>query len=117
MTTIYGIKNCSTMTKAFDKLTSLGIEYNFFDYKKQTLDKVTLAKWVECAGMDKILNTKGTTWRNLTEEEKTQAKQDANFAIELMIAKPSMIKRPVVVSDKKLLVGFNEAEFEQLSMK
>lgn len=117
MTTIYGIKNCSTMKKAFDKLTSLGIEYDFFDYKKQALDKATLEHWVKRGGMDKILNTKGTTWRNLTEEEKTQAKQHANFAIALMIAKPSMIKRPVVVSDEQLLVGFNEAEFEQLAVK
>ena len=105
------------MKKAFDKLMALGIEYEFFDYKKQPLDEATLSGWVERAGMDKILNTKGTTWRNLSDEQKKQAKQDNDFAIKLMTNQPSMIKRPIVVSKDELLVGFNEAEFEQLAKK
>lgn len=109
MATIYGIKNCSTMKKACDKLTALGVDYQFFDYKKQALDKATLASWVQQAGMDKVLNTKGTTWRKLSDEQKAQAQQDANVAIALMIQQPSMIKRPIVVARGQLIIGFDEA--------
>ena len=112
--TIYGIKNCSTMKKAFDKLTMLGLEYEFFDYKKQAIDKTTLAHWGETVGIDKIMNTKGTTYRNLSDTQKAQIKQDVHAALDMMIAKPSMIKRPIVVSDNELIIGFDETAFEKL---
>lgn len=112
--TIYGIKNCSTMKKAFDKLTALGLEYEFFDYKKQAIDKPTLANWVETVGIDKIMNTKGTTYRKLSDAQKTQIKQDVDAALAMMIAQPSMIKRPIVVSDNELIIGFDEIAFEKL---
>ncbi|MFW2176366.1 MULTISPECIES: Spx/MgsR family RNA polymerase-binding regulatory protein [unclassified Moraxella] len=113
---IYGIKNCSTMKKAFDKLTALGLDYEFFDYKKQAIDHATLSDWVETVGIDKIMNSKGTTFRNLTDEQKTQAKADTDFAITLMTEKPSIIKRPVVVTQTgDIIVGFDEQAFEQLS--
>lgn len=112
--TIYGIKNCSTMKKAFDKLTALDLEYEFFDYKKQAINKPTLAHWVKRAGIDKVLNTKGTTYRNLSDAQKSQIKQDVDAALDLMIVKPSMIKRPIVVSDNELIIGFDETAFEKL---
>lgn len=111
---IYGIKNCSTMKKAFDKLTALGLEYEFFDYKKQAIDKTTLANWVKQAGIDKVLNTKGTTYRNLSDAQKNQMKQDVDAALDMMIAQPSMIKRPIVISDNELIIGFDEIAFEKL---
>ena len=111
---IYGIKNCSTMKKAFDKLTMLGLEYEFFDYKKQAIDKTTLADWVKRAGMDKVLNTKGTTYRKLSDAQKAQIKQNVDAALDMMVAKPSMIKRPIVVSDNELIIGFDETAFEKL---
>ena len=114
--TIYGIKNCSTMKKAFDKLTMLGLEYEFFDYKKQAIDKTTLADWVKRAGIDKVLNTKGTTYRKLSDAQKAQIKQDVDAALDLMVAEPSMIKRPIVVSDNELIIGFDETAFEKLGM-
>ena len=114
--TIYGIKNCSTMKKAFDKLTMLGLEYEFFDYKKQAINKPTLAHWVKRAGIDKVLNTKGTTYRNLSDAQKSQMIQDVDAALDLMIVKPSMIKRPIVVSDNELIIGFDETAFEKLGM-
>ena len=113
--TIYGIKNCSTMKKAFDKLTALGLEYEFFDYKKQAIDKTTLANWVKRAGIDKVLNTKGTTYRNLSDAQKAQIKQDVDAALDMMVAKPSMIKRPIVVSNNELIIGFDETAFEKLA--
>ena len=112
--TIYGIKNCSTMKKAFDKLTALGLEYEFFDYKKQAIGKPILAHWVKRAGIDKVLNTKGTTYRNLSDAQKAQMNQDVDAALDMMIAQPSMIKRPIVVSDNELIIGFDEAAFEKL---
>ncbi len=114
--TIYGIKNCSTMKKAFDKLTALGLEYEFFDYKKQAIDKPTLANWVETVGIDKIMNTKGTTYRKLRDAQKAQMNQDMDAALDMMIAQPSMIKRPIVISDNELIIGFDEAAFEKLGM-
>ena len=114
--TIYGIKNCSTMKKAFDKLTALGLEYEFFDYKKQAIDKPTLANWVETVGIDKIMNSKGTTYRKLSDAQKAQMNQDVDAALDMMVAQPSMIKRPIVVSDNELIIGFDETAFEKLGM-
>lgn len=114
--TIYGIKNCSTMKKAFDKLTALGLEYEFFDYKKQAINKPILAHWVRQAGINKVLNTKGTTYRKLSDAQKAQMNQDVDGALDMMIAQPSMIKRPIVVSDNELIIGFDETAFERLGM-
>lgn len=113
MITIYGIKNCSTMKKAFEKLDNLGLAYTFFDYKKQTIDIATLQNWVNQAGIDKVLNKKGTTWRKLSENDKQQA-ENLDFALQLLQQNPSMIKRPIVVRDKALLVGFDEKAFDSL---
>lgn len=103
------------MKKAFSKLDDLGVAYEFFDYKKQSLDTATLQNWVEKAGLDKILNKKGTTWRKISDDDKQKTETDSNFAIDLMLANPSMIKRPVVIQGVRLLVGFDESEFDKLS--
>ena len=118
--TIYGIKSCSTMKKAFTKLDELGVNYNFHDYKKQGIDKDSVQRWVNELGIDKVLNKRGTTWRKLTDEQKQAAEDNVNNAIDLLIENTSMIKRPIVegqLADKNngqpiLLCGFNEAEFE-----
>ena len=118
--TIYGIKSCSTMKKAFTKLDELGVNYNFHDYKKQGIDKDNVQRWVDELGIDKILNKRGTTWRKLTDEQKQAADANIDTAIDLLIENTSMIKRPIVegqLADKNngqpiLLCGFNEAEFE-----
>ncbi|WP_201625628.1 arsenate reductase [Psychrobacter immobilis] len=118
--TIYGIKSCSTMKKAFTKLDELGVNYNFHDYKKQGIDKESVQRWVNELGINKVLNKRGTTWRKLTDEQKQAADANVNSAIDLLIENTSMIKRPVVegqLADKNhgqpiLLCGFDEAEFE-----
>ena len=118
--TIYGIKSCSTMKKAFTKLDELGVNYNFHDYKKQGIDKESVHRWVNELGIDKVLNKRGTTWRKLTDEQKQAADANIDTAIDLLIENTSMIKRPIVegqLADKNngqpiLLCGFNEAEFE-----
>ena len=113
--TIYGIKSCSTMKKAFTKLDELGIDYNFHDYKKQGIDKDSLQRWVNELGIDKVLNRRGTTWRKLTDEQKAQADSNESQAIALLVDNTSMIKRPMVegkIADKAvLLCGFDENTF------
>ena len=118
--TIYGIKSCSTMKKAFTKLDELGVSYNFHDYKKQDIDKKTIQRWVDSLGIDKVLNKRGTTWRKLEDAEKQAADSDVDQAIDLLIENTSMIKRPIVegeLTDKNkpiLLCGFDEAEFDKV---
>ena len=117
--TIYGIKSCSTMKKAFTKLDELGVNYDFHDYKKQGIDKESVQRWVDELGIDKILNKRGTTWRKLTDEQKQAADENVNNAIDLLIENTSMIKRPIVegqLADKIqpiLLCGFDEDEFDK----
>ena len=118
--TIYGIKSCSTMKKAFTKLDELGVSYDFHDYKKQGIDKDSVQRWVDELGINKVLNKRGTTWRKLTDEQKQAADANIDNAIDLLVTNTSMIKRPIVegqLADKNngqpiLLCGFNEAEFE-----
>ena len=118
--TVYGIKSCSTMKKAFNKLDELGVSYEFHDYKKQGVDKDTVQRWVNALGIDKVLNKRGTTWRKLTDEQKQAADASVYNAIELLVENTSMIKRPIVegqLADKDqpiLLCGFDEAEFERV---
>ncbi len=73
MLKIYGIKNCSSMKKAFDLLNEMGLAYEFHDYKKQGIDAETVQKWLNDVGQNVILNKKGTTWRKLTEAEQQTA--------------------------------------------
>ncbi|MGE6390301.1 arsenate reductase [Psychrobacter pacificensis] len=118
--TIYGIKSCSTMKKAFTKLDELGVSYDFHDYKKQGVDKEAVQRWVNALGIDKVLNKRGTTWRKLDDAQKQAADASVDNAIELLVENTSMIKRPIVegqLVDKDqpiLLCGFDEAEFERV---
>ena len=118
--TIYGIKSCSTMKKAFTKLDELGVSYDFHDYKKQGIDKATVQRWVDKLGIDKVLNKRGTTWRKLDDSQKLAADASVDNATDLLIENTSMIKRPIVegqLDDKNqnqpiLLCGYDEAMFE-----
>src|SRR5690606_24311594 len=94
--TIYGIKSCSTMKKAFTKLDELGVSYDFHEYKKQGIDKESVQRWVNELGIDKVLNKRGTTLSKLTDEQKQAAEDNVNNAIYLLIENTSMINRPIV---------------------
>ncbi|MFA9440682.1 ArsC family reductase [Uliginosibacterium sp. sgz301328] len=109
MVKVFGIKNCNTMKKAFDWLDAHGIPYDFHDYKKFGITQQHLAAWAAQIGWEPLLNTRGTTWRGLTDAERTGV--DEARAIELMSAKPSLIKRPVIEHDGRILVGFDEAAY------
>ncbi len=103
-TTIYGIKNCDTMKKARTWLEAHGVAYDFHDYKAVGIDAATLSGWAKVVGWDKLLNRAGTTFRALPDADKADI--DEAKAIRLMVANPSMIKRPVLDADGQLLVGF-----------
>lgn len=105
MLKIFGIKQCSTMQKAFAWLDAAGLTYEFHDYKKLGIDTPTLQSWCQQAGWEKLVNTKGTTWRKLTEADRSNL--DEAKAIQLMLKNPSLIKRPVVSGGSRLLVGFD----------
>lgn len=110
--TLYGIKNCDTVKKARTHLDSRGVAYAFHDYKAAGIDRGRLERWIAAVGWERLLNRSGTTFRNLPDAAK--ADLDAAKAIELMLAQPSMIKRPVVEHAGGLLVGFAPTEFARL---
>lgn len=108
--TIYGIKNCDTMKKAFAWLDANGIAYRFHDYRKSGVDAATLERWCDKLGWQTLVNTRGTTWRRLDEREKAIA--DERGAVALMAAHPSLIRRPVVeTASGEILAGFDPARF------
>ena len=103
-TTIYGIKNCDTMKKARDWLDGQGVAYAFHDYKASGVSRSTLEGWAKQVGWQVLLNKAGTTFKKLPDADKADVGEAK--AIELMLAQPSMIKRPVLDVDGKLTVGF-----------
>jgi arsenate reductase len=116
MLTIYGIKNCDTMKKARAWLDGQGVAYGFHDYKTAGIDRARVEGWAKKVGWELLLNRAGTTFRKLPDADK--ARLDENKAITLMLAQPSMIKRPVLeLAGGKLLVGFKPADYAKaLSM-
>ena len=109
--TIYGIKNCDTMKKARDWLDARGIAYAFHDYKSAGIERGRLEAWAREVGWETLLNRAGTTFRKLPETDKTGL--TAAKAVALMLAQPSVIKRPVLDIGGKLLVGFKAEQYEQ----
>ena len=104
MTTLYGISNCDTVKKARVWLTAHGVDYAFHDYKKAGVDAAALRGWVDRLGWEVLLNRAGTTFRALSDADKSDL--DAEKAIAIMCANPSTIKRPVLESGAVLLAGF-----------
>lgn len=102
--TLYGIKACDTMKKARDWLDQHGVAYRFHDYKAFGIDRAHLQAWVDELGWEVVLNRAGTTFRKLPESDRQDL--DAARAIDLMLAQPSMIKRPVLDLGSQRLVGF-----------
>jgi arsenate reductase (glutaredoxin) len=102
--TVYGIKACDTMKKARAWLEAHAVPYVFHDYELRGIDHDTLQAWVRSVGWETLLNRAGTTYRKLPDASK--ADLDQSKAIALMLAQPSMIKRPVLETDGRLIVGF-----------
>lgn len=103
--TIYGIKNCDTMKKTFRWMDENGVAYDFHDYKKEGANISVLKKAIDAHGWEIVINKRGTTWRKLDDAMKEQ--MDERLAITIATDNPSIIKRPIIVQDDKVMVGFD----------
>jgi arsenate reductase (glutaredoxin) len=111
MTTLYGIRNCDTVKRARAWLDARGVAYAFHDYKLAGIDPDTLRGWVAQVGWERLLNRAGTTFRKLDDEERADI--DEGKALRLMATHTSLIRRPVVVHDGALVVGFDAARYQE----
>lgn len=112
MTRIYGIRNCDTMKKARTWLEEQGVECSFHDYKLEGIDRARLQHWCALLGWEAVINRAGTTFRKLTDAQR-QGLNEAR-AIELMLAQPSLIKRPMLEHGDQLLAGFKPERYADL---
>jgi arsenate reductase len=109
MYTLYAIPNCDTVKKARTWLAEHGITYQFYDYKKQSIDRSTIDRWLTQKPWEELVNRAGTTWKKLPDAEKPT---DAEGAIALMIEKPSVIRRPLIEQDGQLVaLGFKDEQY------
>jgi Spx/MgsR family transcriptional regulator len=115
MTTLYGIKNCDTMKKARAWLDAHKVAYAFHDYKASGVDKATLEGWAGKVGWETLLNRAGTTFRKLPDADKDDLTE--RKALALMLAQPSIIKRPVLDKGGKLTVGFQPEAYQRVFAK
>jgi len=112
MLEMYGIPNCDTIRKARRWLADHALAFEFHNYKTEGVDAARLSGWVDHLGWEILLNKRGTTWRKLAEADKQGIDRDK--AIALMCENPSMIKRPVLVQDDVIEVGFSVQRYEAL---
>jgi len=112
MLTLYGIKNCDTVKKARRWLENQNIEYAFHDFRQDGIDSKLLKQWLEQLGWESIVNKRSTTWRNLSDADKDISSNKQ--ASKLLLENPTLIKRPVTVKNKILLIGFKETEYKKL---
>ena len=104
--TLYGISNCDQVRKTLGWLRQNGIEYRFHDYRVDGIERVMLERWCSHLPWNSLLNRRGLTWRSLDEATRAQV-VDQTSAIELMMAHPTLIKRPVIEFEDRLLLGFS----------
>jgi len=107
--TVYGIRNCDTMRKAFAWLEANGVAYEFHDYKKAGVPRGRLERWARQVGWEALANRRGPTWRRLPEAQR--ADPDEARGLALLEANASAIRRPIVEAGARLLIGFDAAEF------
>ena len=102
---VYGIKNCDTVKKAIVYLNDSGIDYQFIDFRRNPISQQVLKKMVESVGWELLINKRSTTYRSLSEKEKS------NIDYDLVLSLPSLIKRPVLIQGEKTMVGFSEHKY------
>jgi arsenate reductase (glutaredoxin) len=113
---LYGIPNCDTVKKARVWLDAKGLAYTFHDFKKAGINAELLEDWLAKVGWETLVNRKGTTWRNLSEDRKASV-IDTKSASALMLESPSIIKRPVLAMNDRIHVGFTAETYQQLFEK
>lgn len=110
---VYGIKNCNTVNSAIEWLNKNKVEFEFHDYKKSGITKEKLSEWCKQLGWERLVNKRGTTWRQLEDDIQRKVTNE-KAAIALMQEKTSVIKRPLIEkNDKVFLLGFDEEEFKE----
>lgn len=110
MTTIYGISNCDTVRKARKWLEAEAVAFDFHDFRKQGLNAEQVERWCAAAGLDKVLNKRGTTWRQLPDTVKACTDETALKA--LLLEQPTLIKRPVLeLDDGRIEIGFKAEQY------
>lgn len=110
---LYGIKNCNTVKSAIEWLNKNKIEFELHDYKKHGITQSKLTEWIKQVGWESLVNKRGTTWRQLDESPQMKVINE-KAAIALMLEKTSVIKRPIVEKNSKiLLLGFDEVEYKK----
>ncbi|MCL5975563.1 MAG: ArsC family reductase [Gammaproteobacteria bacterium] len=107
---LFGIKNCDTVKKARHWLDEHQVSYQFHDFRKDGLDQPTVEQWLNSVSWEQLLNKRGTTWRQLDDPRKDQLDQQA--AVVLILAHPTLIKRPVIEDESGVSIGFNESDFQ-----
>ncbi len=107
---IYGIKNCDTVKKARRWLDAQAVDYQFHDLRADGLERQTLESWLQSVDWQTLLNKRGTTWRNLEDPRKEMLNEAS--AVDLMLAHPTLIKRPVLYDTGGCYVGFNQQEYQ-----
>lgn len=115
--TLYGIKTCGSVKKAITLLDKHSIPFHFIDLKTTTPNKEQLKSWIESKGIKVVLNSKGTTYKNLKKEGKiTESILDSHIQeqIDMLFATPMLLKRPIITSAKHLIIGYNENEILEL---
>ncbi|MCL2893250.1 ArsC family reductase [Brenneria tiliae] len=111
--TMYGIKNCDTIKKARRWLEEQQIDYRFHDYRADGLDEPLLRCFIDQLGWQPLINTRGTTWRKLSEQRRNAISGEA-AAIALMLEQPAVIKRPLLATDAgKALLGFSAQSYQE----
>jgi arsenate reductase (glutaredoxin) len=111
---VYGIKNCNTVKSAIEWLNKNKVEFEFHDYKKSGITAAKLTEWCKQVGWESLVNKRGTTWRQLDEADQKKVVNEKS-AIALMLEKTSVIKRPLIEEDGKvLLLGFDENAFKKV---
>ena len=113
MITLYGIKNCDTVKKARKHLDTLGVNYHFHDVRVDGLTKEHIAAWQNRTDWTKLVNKRSTTWKQLDDAQR-ESLSEQNFA-DLIVANPTLLKRPVIESPEHLFVGYKADEINQLA--
>ena len=111
--TLYGIPNCDTVKKARTWLADNAQQFDFHDFKKQGLERATVAAWLEQLDWEVLVNRKGTTWRKLSDERRA-AVVDKASALDLMLEQPSVVKRPVLSKEGRFSVGFSADQYTRI---
>ena len=112
MITLYGIKNCDTVKKACRWLSQHHLDYVFHDFRQDGLAPELLEQWVAQLGWETLVNRRSTTWRELSDAEKSNINQQR--AVQYMLAQPTLIKRPVLIQKENVMVGFSEKTYTKL---